>query len=124
MKKLSDYQGEEAIDLWADLMEPAATILADKEVAAVMQEKGKPPIVIVHKILKRHKKEAIEILTRIDSTPVNGLNAVTRLLVLIGELMEDEVARSFFATQGQTMAGESSGSDTENTEASGISVVS
>lgn len=116
MKKLSDYKGEEAIDLWADLMEPAARILADKQVSAVMQSK-KPPIMIVHKILKTHKADAIEILTRIDDTPINGLNAVTRLLTLIGEMMEDETMKGFFDTQGQKKENVSSGSDTENTEA-------
>lgn len=115
MKKLSDYTGEEAIDLWADLMDPAATILADKEIAAIMKSKV-APIRIVHKILKTHKKEAIQILTRIDDTPVNGLNAVTRLLALIGELMEDETAKGFFGMQGQKTDSTSSGSGTESTE--------
>lgn len=117
MKKLSDYKGEEAIDLWADLMEPMANILADKEVAQIMQSK-KPPILIVHKILKTHKKEALEMLIRIDDTPINGLNAVTRLLSLLGEIMEDETAKSFFGMQGQKTVEKSSGSDMENTEAS------
>ena len=113
MKKLSDYQGEEAIELWADLMKPAADILANKEVATIMQSK-KPPILIVHAILKNCKKEAMEILTRIDNTPVNGLNAVTRLLALLGEIMEDETAKSFFNMQGQNTDKKHSGSATEN----------
>ena len=31
MKRLSDYQGEEAIELWADLLDPISDILTDKE---------------------------------------------------------------------------------------------
>lgn len=115
MKKLSDYNGEEAIDLWADLMEPTATILADPEVAKFMQS-GKPPIKIAHKILKTHKKEAIEILTRIDDTPVNGLSVVTRLLSLLAEISSDETIKSFFGTQGQKTEDMPSGSPTENIE--------
>lgn len=115
MKKLSDYKGEEAIELWADLMEPAGKILADKKIADVIKSK-KAPIFIAKDILKLHAKEAMDIMLRIDDTPVDGLNAVTRLLVLIGEIMEDDTAKSFFDTQGQKMDSVSSGSATESTE--------
>ena len=73
MRKLSDYKGDEAIELWADLIEPIAMILADKSMEATIKS-GKPKIVVAKEILKAHKKEATEILLRIDPEPLTGLN--------------------------------------------------
>ena len=124
MKKLSDYKGEEAIELWADLMEPASIILADPEFVKSVQS-GCAPIVIIQATLKTHTKEAMQILNRIDGeTPVDGLNVVARLLVLLNEIMEDETIMSFFGTQGQKTDDTSSGSATENIEANETSKVS
>ena len=39
MKKLSDYQGEEALELWADLIEPMSEILVDPEMKKVFESK-------------------------------------------------------------------------------------
>ena len=33
MRRLSDIQGEAAIDFWADLIDPIANIMADKAIA-------------------------------------------------------------------------------------------
>ena len=43
MKKLSDYKGDEAIELWADLLEPMTEILGDKDIAKILQDNKKPP---------------------------------------------------------------------------------
>ncbi len=113
MKKLSDYQGEEAIELWADLLEPLSAIIADKRIAGVLK-KGNPTVLIAKQILKDHKKEAAEILLRIDPEPITGLNILTRLIGILNEMMESEEVRDFFTSPGQTTAKESSGSATEN----------
>ena len=119
MRKLSDYDGEEALDLWADLIEPIAVILTNEEVKKTIQ-KNSPPLLIVRTILKSCKKEATEILLRIDDTPVNGLNIISRLLALIDEIMHDKIAMSFFNSQGQKSEDEFSGSAMENTGANEI----
>lgn len=117
MKRLSDYQGEEAIELWADLLDPISDILTDKEVQDVTKS-GQAPIVIAKTVMKNHKAEAEKILLRVDSEPLNGLNIVVRLVALFAEIGSNSDLKSFFgyAVQG-TMEKGSSGSVTESTEA-------
>lgn len=117
MKKLSDYKGEEAIELWADLVDPLTTILGDAEIKEVVT-KGKNRLEIAKTILKHHSKEAADILTRIDPTPIDGLNIVLRLISLLGEISANEEIKSFFGFAEQAkMDEESSGLPTANTGA-------
>ena len=117
MKKLSDYQGADAIELWADLLDPFMAILAEQDIKEAMRTK--PKIEVAQMILKTHAAEAVKILERIDSTPVNGVNAIMRFVGVLSDLMKDESARGFFgfAVQEKTEQ-EYSGSATENTEES------
>jgi hypothetical protein len=103
MKSLKDYKGEEAIELWADLAEPIAKIMADEEVKNSYGE-GKPIITMVKTILKRHKEEAEEILLRIDDTPINALNLVTRTLSVALEVINDESVASFLLQDSEEVA--------------------
>lgn len=100
MKRLSDYQNEEAIDLWSDLLDPISEILTDKEVHKVVKS-GSAPIVIAKEILKRHKKEAEEILLRVDPEPLNGLNVVIRLVALLAEIGQRDDLKAFFGYAAQ-----------------------
>lgn len=117
MKKLSDYQSDEAIELWADLLEPLTVILGDSAVQNDLKS-GKSKIGIARDILKAHSNEAKEILLRIDPEPINGLNIILRLVALLAEIGKNEDIKSFFgyAVQEKTDS-ESFGSATENTEA-------
>lgn len=117
MKKLSDYKGEEAIELWADLFDPLSVVLTDKELAQVVQQGGSK-VKIASTILKNHKKEAEEILLRIDPTPIDGLNIVIRTVGIIAEIGKDETTKSFFGFAEQEKTdGERFGSATESTKA-------
>ena len=117
MKKLSDYQGDEAIELWANLLDPLSEIFTDEKIRKIVQS-GKPTISIAKEILKLHKKEAVEILTTIDPEPIDGLNIVLRLVNLLAEIGQSEEIKSFFgyAEQAKTDT-ESSGSVMEITKA-------
>lgn len=117
MKKLSDYVGEDAIDLWLDLLEPLSVIATDNEIRKITRS-GKPKLLIAKTILKAHRKEAIEIMERIDPEPINGLNIISRLIAIITEIGENKELKSFFgyAVQAKTEK-ESSISVTENIEA-------
>lgn len=116
MKRLSDYKGEEAIDLWVDLLDLMSDILKDRKVAELVRSK-KPKIELAKGLLKLHKSDVIRVMERIDDTPVDGLNIITRLVVLISEIGEDETVRSFFGYSEQANKGrESSISAMENTE--------
>lgn len=114
MKKLSDYKGDAAIELWMDLMDPLSVIIGDERIAKIVQLK-KPRTVIAKEVLKLHKKEAVEILKRIDPEPIDGLNLVLRLLSILTDIGQNEEIQSFFgyAEQAKT-ASESSGSVTGN----------
>ena len=116
MKKLSDYKGDEAIELWADLLEPLTVILSDDNVREAIQS-GKPRAVIAKEILKSHSKDATEILLRIDPEPIDGLNIVLRLVALLADVGQNDEIKTFFgfAEQAKTEL-EPSGSVTENTE--------
>ena len=119
MKKLSDHKGEEAIAMWADLLEPFASIVNDEQVQKAVTS-GENRILIAKQILDSHKKEATEILLRIDETELNGLNILIRLANILQEIGESEELKSFFGYAGQVMMGnESSGSATESIEGEG-----
>lgn len=107
MKRLSDYKGDEAIELWADLIDPLAAILSDKKIASTIQS-GKPKVKIAKEVLVGHKKEAVEILLRIDPEPVNGLNIILRLVNLLTEIGENEDVKSFFGFAEQAKKGAAS----------------
>ena len=116
MKRLSDYQGEEDIELWADLLDPLASIFKDKEIVEMCREK-KPSLFVAQKILKSHKKDASTILLTIDPTPLNGLNILVRLVEVINEVSKDPTLRSFFElSAGAIEAKKSFGSAMESTE--------
>lgn len=123
--KLSDYKGEEAIEILADIIDPLTAILGDKDMRKLAADnKGKklPPIAYIKPMLKNHPKEIIEVLAGIEKEPVeeykkkiNGLTLPIKLL----ELVNDPQMQSLFTSQGQTdmILKPHSGSATENTEA-------
>lgn len=111
MKKTS----EDALDLFADILEPAAEILADDKVAEVIRTGGKP-IRAVKYAIKNHKKEVIEILARIDGKDpetyeVNALTLPARLI----QLLNKPEIQDLFTLQDQIEDAASSGPATENT---------
>ena len=117
MKKLSDYVGEDAIDLWLDLLDPLSIIVMDADIKRIAKS-GKPKIIIAKMILKAHRKEAIDIMQRIDPDPINGLNIISRLVAILSEIGENEEIKSFFGYAEQVKTeNESSISVMANTEA-------
>ena len=84
MRKISDYKDADALDLLADLMEPAVTIMADDDVRKAFETGSQ--ISAVKVAIKSHKNEVMQILARLDETPVeefhcNILTLPARLLV-------------------------------------------
>ena len=62
--KLSDIQGDKALDLWAEIIEPVSMILSDESVKTVFKEESK--LKLAQYIIKNHKKEIVEIMARLD----------------------------------------------------------
>lgn len=117
MKKLSDYKGDEAIDLWMDLLDPLTAIFTDDEIKKIVTH-GENKIIIAKTLLKNHKSDVVEIMTRIDPEPIDGLNIITRLIALITEIGDNEEVKSFFGYAEEVkMERESSGLHMVNIEA-------
>lgn len=116
MKRLSDYEGEEAILLWGDLLDLFTDMLANKEVADSFRQR-KPALLTAKLILKECPKQASEILLRIDNTPLNGVNILTRLVGVISEMVQDPELQAFFGLSAEAKKEEThTGSATEITE--------
>lgn len=114
MRKLSEIKGEEALDVLADILEPAAEIMTDKEFVKSVREKQ--VMKAVKAALKNHKRSVIVILAILEGenpdTYAPGLVALPLKLI---ELLNDPDMIQVFYSQGETVDGTSSGSATENT---------
>ena len=112
--KLSEYQGEAALDILADLIEPAGEIMTDKEIGEVFKKNRFRAIGLA---IKNHKKAVMQIMAIIDGVPVEEYKCnVFTLPVKILELLNDPDIVQLFTYQGQTGGANSSGSASENTE--------
>ena len=112
--KLSEYQGEAALDLLADLIEPVGEIMSDKEIGDVFKKNRFKAIGLA---IKNHKKSVIQILATMDGVPVDKYKCnVFTLPAKILELLNDPALVQLFTYQGQTGDANSSGSASENIE--------
>ena len=111
--KLSEYQGEAALDLLADLIEPAGEIMSDKEIGEVFKKNRFKSIGLA---IKNHKKAVMQIMAVLDGVPVDEYKCnVFTLPAKILELLNDPDLIQLFTYQGQTGDASSSGSASENT---------
>lgn len=114
MKKLSDYKGEEAIILWDDLLDPLIAIVKNPEVKKLARSGGNK-LEIARGLIRLQQKEITEMLLRIDPTPIDGLNIITRLIDLFSEIGQNKELVSFFGYAAQAKTDrESTDSATEN----------
>lgn len=112
--KLSEYQGEAALDILAELIEPAGEIMSDKEIGEVFKENRFKAIGLA---IKNHKKAVMQILAVLDGVPVEEYKCnVFSLPVKILEILNDPEMIQLFQYQGQTGDAKSSGSASVNTE--------
>ena len=112
--KLSEYQGEAALELLADLIEPAGEIMSDKQIGDIFKENRFKAIGLA---IKNHKKAVMQIMAAMDGVPVDEYKCnVFSLPVKILELLNDPDLIQLFTYQGQTGDAKSSGSVSENTE--------
>lgn len=117
--RLSDYRGEDAIDLLADIIDPATEILGDTEFRDAVRAKM-PRMTLVKMVLKKHKKEILEIMAIIDGEdPETYKPSALTLPVKLMDMLNDEELMQLFQSQGQTGEDVPSGSATENTEEDG-----
>jgi hypothetical protein len=112
--KLSEIKGEEALEVLADIMEPAAVIMADERVLDTIQKE--PKIVAAAKIIKWHKKEILTVLAYLNQEDPETFNpSLLALPKMVIDLMNDPEVNDLFQSQGLMTEGESSISASENT---------
>ena len=110
--KLSEYLGEAALDILAELIEPAGEIMSDKEIGEVFKKNRFKAIGLA---IKNHKKAVMQIMAVLDGVPVDEYKCnVFSLPVKILELLNDPEMIQLFQCQGQTGDANSSGSASEN----------
>lgn len=115
MKKLSEYRGEEALDVLADLIEPAAEIMQDKQLVAFFREKNMAKAASF--AIKNHKKAVLQIMARLEDEPVETYApSIFALPMKLLEIFNDPELVDLFTSQGQSEVQTNSGSATEITE--------
>lgn len=99
--KLSEIKGERAIDAMADLLEPLSLIFADAEIQKSIKSE-EPKLLLIKKILKAHKKEAIQIMAILDGEkPEEYEVSLLKIPMKLLEIMNDPEVVSLFTYQGQ-----------------------
>lgn len=121
--RLSDFKGEEAIEVLGEIIEPLALICADADIQKLVKSKA-PAIKFIKPALKNHKKEVIAVLATLNKKPVKEFEQELNLLnlpVMVIELINDPEVQNLFRSQGQTAVTSLplTGSAMENTEADG-----
>jgi hypothetical protein len=99
--KLTEIKGERAIDAMADVLEPLSLIFADAEIQRSIKSE-EPKLLLIKKILKAHKREAIQIMAILDGEKpetydINLLKIPMKML----EIVNDPEIQSLFTYQGQ-----------------------
>lgn len=120
MRKLSEYKDDEALDLLAELLEPAALIMADKQIAELMKADKKMPA--IKAAIKNHKRQVMEILAAMDGVPVDKYHCnIFTLPARLLDILNDEGLQALFTSRAQertqrTSSGPVTGNTGENAQ--------
>ena len=95
MRKLSEIKGEEALDVLAEIIEPAAQIFTDENVKEALKSGSR--IKAAKIILKDHKKAILTLMAALEETPVEEYKpTLLALPALIIEILNDPELNSLF----------------------------
>jgi hypothetical protein len=96
--KISKVEGAEALDVWADLLEPITAIASDKEFEKLY--KSKPLVFAVKYVMKNHKSEILEVLALMQGEDVETFRpSFFELPKMIFELLNDKDIQELFQSQ-------------------------
>lgn len=124
--KLSEIKGVDAIDAIADMLDPITAIMADEEIRKLMSMVPRPSTLTIAKnIMKRKKKEILEILATMhgenpETFSPSLIELPIMLVNLINEVQGNEELMSLFRSQHQMISNVSFGAVMENTEGTEI----
>jgi hypothetical protein len=106
---------EEALEIFADILEPAGEIIGDEEVKTAFRAGEK--MKAIKTAIKSHKAAIIEILARLDGEePENYHVGIFTLPAKILALLDNPEVAGLFTGAEQNEGGASSGSATEVTQ--------
>ena len=119
MRKLSEYKDEQALDLLADVFEPAVNILTDEDFAKAFDSGRRIDAIKI--AIKNHKPEVMTVLAAMEGVPVDEFHCSIftlpmRLGEVISEIMKNPEVMAFFTQQGKKKSETAFGSATESTE--------
>lgn len=121
MKKLSEFRDDEAMDVLAEILEPAVNIAKNKDfVDAYRGTKDKKPnrVEAVKIVITDNRPDVVKIMAVLNETPVEEFHYnILTLPTMLLQILNDKDMASFFLPQGETDSATSSGSVMENTEA-------
>lgn len=124
-RKLSEYKGEDALLLLADLLEPALIIMKDGDFVKEARAGNEARAIKVG--IKNHPHEVMEILAIYNETPLEEFKEkcnFASLPKMAIEIMEDKDLIDFFTSQRQTVDETASSSALENTAEAETSEIS
>ena len=99
--KLSDYKDEAALDLLAELIEPAAEIMGDQDVIEAAKSENMARVASV--AIKRHKRAVLCVLAALDGVPVEQYHCnIFSLPAKLVELFNDPDITQLFSFADQT----------------------
>lgn len=103
--KLSEIKGERALDVLADLIDPVAEIIGDKEISAILKS-GKAPAKAIKLALKNHKRAVLDMMAAIDGEdPATYEPSLFVLPKRLLDLLNDPEVQRLFASQEMTSDG-------------------
>lgn len=105
MKKISEFKGDKALDLIADLLEPMSEIMTDEEIKKAWKSSTK--LKSAELILELHKKSIFEILAKMSETSVAEYKEKSNPVTLFRDvlsLMNDDELMAVFHSQEQSGA--------------------
>lgn len=112
-----EAQNEDAVEILADLIEPAAKILANEEVQTLYKAKA-PKLKIISTALKADKKAVLEIAAIAEGVdPKEYKCTIPSLIKSLLNILNTPGVDDLFQSQGRIEEKPSSGSAMENTEA-------
>lgn len=116
MRKLSEIQNEDALDVIAEIIDPVIEISQDEEIKKLTSKKDRLGAVQV--AIKNHKKAVLKVLAILDGeSPETYKVNIIQIPVKVMELLNDKDMQDFFQSQGLIPSDASSGSVTENIKA-------
>ena len=112
--KLSEFKADAALDLIADIIEPATEILADP---AIKEAFSRSKIAAIKVAIKSHKNALREIVARLDGkNPEEYHFTALSLPVKLLSLLNDPDLQQLFTSSGQTEGENACSSASESTE--------